>query len=157
MKKSDLIFVVEDDQYYSFALLTFLQSLGFSNIECFTSGKECLAHSYMMPKLVLLDYNLSDSKGIEIMLELISFDSNTPVVFISAQDSVQLAINTLKYGAYDYIQKDEGAFPKLKDIISRIKKGQDIIKRHEQRMFLQRFSYSALVISILTIIAVVNF
>ncbi len=154
MKKNDLIFVVEDDQYYSFALVTFLESIGFTNIECFEFGADCLANSYKMPKLVLLDYNLADGKGIDIMLELISFNSNTPIVFLSAQDSVQLAIDTLKYGAYDYIQKDENAFIKLESIISKVSEGEKIIKKQKQNRNNRMFTFSAMAISVLTIIAI---
>ena len=55
-----------------------------------------------------------------VLLGIIAFDANTPVVFISGQESIQMAIETLKYGAYDYIQKDNKAFDKLSDIIKRI-------------------------------------
>jgi len=154
MKKNDLIFIVEDDQYYSFALVTFLNSIGYINIECYETGKECLANSYKMPKLVLLDYNLTDGKGIDIMLELISFNSNTPVLFVSSQDSVQLAIDTLKYGAYDYIKKDENAFLKLQNLISNISKSQEIVKKQEENRKNRLFTWSAMVLSVITIIAI---
>ena len=154
MKKNDLIFVVEDDQYYSFALVTYLNSIGYVNIECFETGKECLANSYKMPKLVLLDYNLGGVKGIDIMLELISFNSNTPIVFVSAQDSVQLAIDTLKYGAYGYIQKDENAFIKLESIISKIKASQNIVKQRKVDSNNRIFTFGAMVVSVITIIAI---
>ena len=120
MDFNDLIFIVEDDHFYGSAISAYLESKGYSNIEIYHTGKECLRNLYKRPQLVLLDYNLQDIVGMNVLLGIIAFDANTPVVFISGQESIQMAIETLKYGAYDYIQKDNKAFDKLSDIIKRI-------------------------------------
>ena len=151
MKKNDLIFIVEDDYFYASTLECFLNSLGFTNIEHYDNGNECIKNSYKMPQLVLLDYNLEDFKGVDIMLELISFDSNTPIVFVSAQESVQLAIDTLKYGSYDYIQKDEFTLKKLRIVINRITEAKEAIRKHRQKNRLKKFGYSALALSLLSV------
>ena len=151
MKKNDLIFIVEDDQFYASALGCFLNSLGFNNIEHYANGEDCINNSFKMPKLVLLDYNLSDAKGVSIMLELISFDSNTPIVFISAQSSVQNAVDTLKYGSYDYIQKDEKTYKKLQHVIDRITKGKELLRKQYQQAVRKKIGYSALAFSMLSI------
>jgi FixJ family two-component response regulator len=151
MKKNDLIFIVEDDHFYASALECFLNSLGFTNIEHYSTGIDCVNNSYKMPKLVLLDYNLSDVKGVNVMLELISFDSNTPIVFISAQESVQDAIDTLKYGSYDYIQKDEKTYQKLRHVIDKITKLKEELRKRRQMSRLKTVGFSALAISMLSI------
>ena len=151
MKKNDLIFIVEDDQFYASALECFLNSMGFKNIEHYTNGTDCLSNRYKMPKLVLLDYNLSDIKGVSIMLELISFDSNTPIVFISSQESVQNAVDTLKYGSYAYIQKDEKTYKKLRIVIDQISEGKEAIRKHIRISKLKKVGYGALAVSLLSV------
>ena len=157
MKKNDLIFIVEDDQFYASALECFLKSLGFNNIDHYDNGADCIKNSYKMPQLVLLDYNLDDFKGVDVMLELISFDSNTPVVFISAQHSVQIAIDTLKYGSYDYIQKDELTYQKLRNVIERITLGKKALKKHQKTVTIRKVVYGLLAFSILSISLITSY
>lgn len=151
MKSNDLIFIVEDDEFYASTLECFLNSLGFTNIECYSNGLDSLKNCYKMPQLVLLDYNLSDINGVSVLLEFISFNSNTPIVFISAQASVQNAIETLKNGCFDYIQKDDMTYHKLRDVIDRITNGKKEIHKHVVKSRLKKIGFSLLAVSMLTI------
>ncbi len=157
MKKSDLIFIVEDDHFYASAVSAYLESMGFENIAIYESGKECLKNIYKRPQLVLLDYNLADTKGMNIMLEIVSFDSNTPVVFISGQVSIQSAIDTLKFGAFDYIQKDNYAFDKLADIISRISEGQQVVVDHQKKKYKKQLLVGTVLLVLIGAITLISF
>ncbi len=157
MKKSDLIFIVEDDHFYASAVSAYLESMGFENIAIYESGKECLKNIYKRPQLVLLDYNLADTKGMNIMLEIVSFDSNTPVVFISGQVSIQSAIDTLKFGAFDYIQKDNYAFDKLADIIARISEGQQVVVAHQKKKYKKQLLVGTVLLVLIGAITLISF
>ena len=125
MRESDLIFIVEDDQFYADVLKSYLETKGYSNIEIFNSGRDAIQNLYKYPSLILLDYNLEDMEGKEVLLETVAFDPNIPIIFLSGQSSIQKAIGTLKVGAYDYIPKNDDTFAKLSQIIMNINKAQE--------------------------------
>jgi signal transduction histidine kinase len=58
--------------------------------------------------LIVLDYRLPDTDGIELMKGLRSRGIETPVIFVTTADSVQLAVEAMKLGAEDFVQKQEG-------------------------------------------------
>ena len=125
MRESDLIFIVEDDQFYADVLKSYLKTKGYSNIEVYNSGVDAIQNLYKYPSLILLDYNLGDMEGKDVLLETVAFDPNIPVIFLSGQNSIQKAIGTLKVGAYDYIPKNDETFEKLSRIMISIKKAQE--------------------------------
>jgi DNA-binding NtrC family response regulator len=57
------------------------------------------------PRLVLLDINLPDINGIDVLRAIKSADEFLPVVMISAQESIRTAVEALQAGAYDYLTK----------------------------------------------------
>lgn len=57
------------------------------------------------PRLVLLDINLPDINGIDVLRAIKSADEQLPVVMVSAQESVATAVEALRAGAYDYLTK----------------------------------------------------
>jgi DNA-binding NtrC family response regulator len=57
------------------------------------------------PRLVLLDINLPDINGLDVLRAIKSANEHLPVVMISAQESVATAVEALKAGAYDYLTK----------------------------------------------------
>jgi signal transduction histidine kinase len=58
--------------------------------------------------LILLDYRLPDIDGLEFMRRLRGSGDTTPILFVTTADSVDLAVQAMKLGAEDFIQKQEG-------------------------------------------------
>ncbi len=56
----------------------------------------------------MLDYRLPDIDGLEFMRRLRAAGNNTPVLFVTTADSVGLAVQAMKLGAEDFLQKQEG-------------------------------------------------
>jgi polysaccharide export outer membrane protein len=48
------------------------------------------------------------------------FDPNIFVVMLSGQESMKTAVDSLKYGAFDYIIKGDESFNRITDVITRI-------------------------------------
>lgn len=57
------------------------------------------------PNLILLDWMLPKMSGIEVCKEFRKTDSKTPIIFLTAKDTIQETIEGLKSGANDYIKK----------------------------------------------------
>ncbi|SRR5581483_9700070 len=89
-----------------------------SEVAVFNTGEDALARMTAEPDVAVLDYQLDSVKadamnGIQILSKLKERYPNLPVVFLTGQDRIEVASNTIKYGAYDYIVKNETAFHKL--------------------------------------------
>ncbi len=57
------------------------------------------------PRMVLLDLHLPDLNGIDVLRAMRSADEFLPIVMVSAEDSIPIAVEALKAGAYDYLTK----------------------------------------------------
>jgi len=54
---------------------------------------------------VILDVKLGDENGIDILKSLVGLNSNVPVIMITAFATIETAVESIKIGAYDYLQK----------------------------------------------------
>jgi len=118
--KNPLIFVVEDNQVYNKLVVSYLKSNKFTNVESYLTGEEALANLPKKPDIIVQDYLLEKMTGIDVLVKAKKISPATEFIFLSGQDSIDIAINSMKYGAYDYIVKDQMALKKLIDKIHKI-------------------------------------
>lgn len=127
------VFIVEDDIFYSEMLAHKLKVSGFENAQVFNSGETFEQHLYQMPDIVLLDYHLGDANGVELLKKIKAFNPNIQVILLSAQEQMRIAVNSLRYGAFDYLEKNEQSFEKLIHLIGRICLLNEDVTIHIQR------------------------
>ncbi len=127
MKKTDKIklFLVDDDVVFLRALEIEFEQHGNFEIETYVSGELCIANLNGNPDIVILDYLLDgvdkDSmNGIQTLDLIKTFDENIPVVILSAQDKIEVAVNCMHHKALDYVVKSETAFIRIQKIINNI-------------------------------------
>jgi two-component system OmpR family response regulator len=119
------IFLVDDDAVYLKMLeIEFLQHADFA-IETFATGELCIAALPHNPDVIILDYLLDGIdknavNGIETLDKIKSFNPDIPVVMLSAQDKIEVAIDCMHHRAFDYVVKSETAFVRLQKIITTI-------------------------------------
>ena len=117
------IFLVDDDEVFLKSLeIDFLQ-LGNFDVETFASGEACISSIASSPDIVILDYQLDGMdpnamNGIETLDKIKAFNHNIPVIILSAQDKIEVAINCMHHKAVDYVVKSETAFVRLQKIIA---------------------------------------
>jgi DNA-binding NtrC family response regulator len=97
-----------------------------ASVTVFNTGEDALAGITSEPDFVVLDYQLDTIKpdamnGIQVLSKLKARFANLPVIFLTGQDRIEVASNTIKYGAYDYIVKNETAFHKLELAFTQLK------------------------------------
>jgi len=119
------LFLVDDDALFLKALeIEFLQHADFI-IETFATGEQCIKHLSDNPDVIILDYLLNgiDKKamnGLDTLDKIKAYDSDIPVIMLSAQDSIDVAVNCMHHRAFDYIVKSETSFIRLRKTISSI-------------------------------------
>lgn len=131
--KMDLIYLVEDEKFFSSIALQMLKSMGYHNVAQYYSGKDIRLNLYKNPDIVILDHNLGDENGIEILREIKSVNPNIEVIFLSGQEEMQVAINSLKYGAFDYVTKNEECFEKLKKTLNKLQETKRLLEQKSRR------------------------
>jgi DNA-binding NtrC family response regulator len=119
------LFLVDDDELFLKSLeIDFLQHADF-DIETFSTGELCVANLSNQPDLIILDYYLDSvdknaMNGIETLDKIKAFNPDIPVIILSAQDKIDVAINCMHHKAADYVVKSETAFIRLQKIITTI-------------------------------------
>ena len=108
---AERIYIVDDEPSIVKLLELWIQRWGYS-AEVFENGKTFLDRLIEPPDLVLLDIMLPDISGIDLLKEIKQRNSETPVIMLSAQESIDVALKTIKLGAADYFSKPID-FPKL--------------------------------------------
>jgi len=82
------------------------------------TGSEALASSKKRPyDVILLDYLLPDTNGMDLLPRIKEFQPNALILFVSAVDDADLSYQALRAGASDYVIKGFGYFKNLKDRI----------------------------------------
>lgn len=119
------LFLVDDDAVFLKSLeIEFHQHADFV-IETFSTGEHCLESLSDKPDVIILDYMLNGviknaMNGIETLDKIKEYDSAVPVVMLSAQDKIEIAVSCMHHRAFDYIVKSETAFIRLQKVISSI-------------------------------------
>ena len=124
-KEKVKLFLVDDDAVFLKSMeIEFLEHADFS-IETYATGELCLAHLAHNPDVIILDYHLdgidkSAINGMETLDKIKAFNPDIPVVMLSSQDKIEVAINCMHHRAFDYVVKSETAFVRLQKILNNI-------------------------------------
>jgi len=130
--KNPLIFVVEDNQMYNKLVVSYLKTNKFTNVDAYLSGEDALKNMDKNPDIVIQDYLLEGMTGIEVLIKAKKTNPNVEFIFLSGQDSIDIAINSMKYGAYDYIVKDQMALQKMVNKIHKINSVTELVKSNKR-------------------------
>ena len=127
------IFLVDDDALFLKSLeIEFLDNADFT-VETYPTGELCIANLSHNPDIVILDYQLDGIEenainGLETLDKIKAFNPEIPVIMLSSQDKIEVAINCMHHKAFDYVVKSETAFVRLQKIITSIFKYQKMEK-----------------------------
>lgn len=122
------IFVVEDDEWYNRLLVHNLSLIPDYDIQSFSTGKDCLDNLNQEPDVITLDYRLPDMKGLEVLKQIKEINEDIQVILISEQDDIEVVVDLLRHGAYDYIVKSRDIKERLLNTINNIRKGSKLRK-----------------------------
>ncbi len=101
------ILIIDDEPDICNQLCELLNDIGYSCDKANTSEKGLEIFKQKSFSLVLLDIWLNNSKfdGFQALEKLQGIDQNIPVIMISGHGNIETAVNSIKKGAYDFIEK----------------------------------------------------
>ncbi len=130
---SILVFLVDDDELFLKSLVIDFANNSEYIIQTFLTGERCIENMAKNPTIIILDYYLNSVdknaiNGIETLDIIKAKHPYMPVIMLSSQDNIDVAVDCMKHKAFDYIVKSETAFLRLQKAISFILDHQKIEK-----------------------------
>jgi FixJ family two-component response regulator len=116
------IIVIEDDKSLNHLIQKTLQREGF-HTEGILNGADAISNvTDNQNSILLLDYDLSDMSGKEVIVALAEKNCTVPFIIVTGQGNEKIAVEMMKLGAKDYIVKDTGLTDILPTVINRVAK-----------------------------------
>jgi FixJ family two-component response regulator len=103
--KKGTVYVVDDDEAVRDSVQWLLEGKGY-RVRCFDSAESFLSrYDAREVACLLVDIRMGGMTGLELQARLIEIRSPLPIVFITGHGDVPMAVDTMKKGAMDFIQK----------------------------------------------------
>jgi DNA-binding NarL/FixJ family response regulator len=128
-----LVFLIDDDELFLKSLVVDFAIHPEFNIQTYVTGELCIENLSQNPTVIILDYYLNGVdkhaiNGIETLDIIKAKHPHIPVIMLSSQDNIDIAVDCMKHKAIDYIVKSETAFLRLQKTILSILDHQKIEK-----------------------------
>ena len=125
------VFIVEDDEWYGEVLKYHLSLNPEFEVFLFESANECLSNLHLKPNAISIDFQLPDLNGEQLMEKIHAYNESIPVIIISGQKDITIALNLLKKGANDYLIKDDSTKDLLWNSLIKIQKSNELEEKVE--------------------------
>jgi DNA-binding NtrC family response regulator len=142
------IFLIEDDAFFGETLKYHLTLNPDFEVHLYSSGKECLSHLYLKPDIICLDFGLPDITGDLLLKKIKETNNSIPIIIISGQEDIEVAVEFLKSGAKDYIVKNNHTKDLLWNSIIKIRENLSLVHEVEElkEKLEQKFSFEKTII-----------
>ena len=119
------VFIVDDDDLFLKALVIQFRENPIYEVVTFATGERCVEEIHNTPDIVILDYHLNSIEknamnGLKTLDIIKKINNDIPVIMVSAQDKIEVAVSCIHHKAFDYVVKSETAFVRLQKIIKAI-------------------------------------
>jgi two-component system response regulator HydG len=99
------LLVVDDDPAFNELLRSYLGRQGYSTSMALTVRGALEQINAQAPQLVLVDYQLPDGNGLDLMQQLKASHPQLPVILITSYADLRLAVHSIKLGAFEFVTK----------------------------------------------------
>ncbi len=124
--KNEVVFIVDDEPMHAQMMDDHLRTkYPTFEIYKYSTGEECNDNMDKNPSIVILDYHLdavnkSARNGIQTLEHIKRKYDGVDVIMISGQDKIDVAVECMRSGAYDYIVKNETSFMRTENALERL-------------------------------------
>lgn len=104
-KRKPMVYIVDDDDGMRRALSVLMTTVGYQPA-AFAGPREFIAkHDPSQPSCLVLDVRMPEMSGLELQQQLNRSGSMLPVILISGHGDIPMAVQAMKDGAFDFLQK----------------------------------------------------
>lgn len=136
-----LVFIVEDNEAYAEMIRFQVHKRNYNTI-VYHTGEDCLRNLYQIPDIIILDYMLGSMDGLEVLKQVKSINPDIQVIFLSSQEDLNVGINSLKYGAYDYVIKEGASFDSLILALTKITRLKSMLETRSKKKKLLKVAFT---------------
>lgn len=159
------VFLVDDDRMFLTSLKNNLQKKFGSllKISEYTSAEQCIEDIEVnknreeeVPDIVILDYYLDGGNspealnGVKVLQEVKSLSGDTTVIMLSGEDRLEVAVDCVKHGAYEYVVKSESAPVRIQQVMKNVMENIKTSRRNNS-YFRANLVMAAVIITIILI------
>lgn len=151
------MFLVDDEPIQNEMLKDYLSERFLYNIKIYDNAEEALKNMNLNPEIIVLDYHLNAHKpdamnGVDALKKFKEHYPKTQVIMLSGQDKIEVATESMKFGAYDYVVKGEAAFPRMENILNNVS---ELHKAHTiNSAYKKTIAFLAVVIALIVVLAI---
>jgi DNA-binding NtrC family response regulator len=140
--KNPIIYIIDNSRIYCEIVKNCLEALNYKNIYSFSRCEE-LEIQRLTADIVILDqeFGLNRMKGIDFIRECKTHNPQTHFIFFSSSTNIEVAVNSIKSGALDYIVKSKIG-------LDRLVKKINYLMNAEIKMLYTKKIYNAAVVSL---------
>ena len=126
LENSRHMFVIDDDPVQTEMIKDYLNERYVFTLKTYSDGEAALSDLVIFhPEMIVLDYHLNSNtpsakNGIEVLKEIKKLSPATKVIMFTGEDNINVARESMRNGAYDYIIKGETAFNKIENTVNRL-------------------------------------
>ncbi len=137
---SATVLIIDDEENFRFNTGLFLKSKGYQVVEAptLTQGKDIVRQGNA--DIVLLDVTLPDGYGPDLLEETIYNPGRPPIIVITAHGDIEMAVDAMRKGAIDFLQKPI----ELTQLEKSIQKSYEIVSMRRELAYLRKSQYDNL-------------
>lgn len=105
MSDGKVILTIDDEEYIRKSFRSFLEDFGYTVLEAKNGIDGLDVFRELHPDLVLLDLRMPGKSGIEVLQEMKKINSSIPVIVVSGVGVLDMAVEAIRKGAWDFIVK----------------------------------------------------
>jgi two-component system, NtrC family, nitrogen regulation response regulator NtrX len=110
--------IIDDEKNICLTLKGILEDEGYT-VQYATSGAEGLKlYDQFQPDLIMLDVKMEQLDGMAVLSTIMKYDKTLPVIMISGNSNISDAVQAIKIGAYDFLEKPL-SLPKIKIVVQK--------------------------------------
>lgn len=133
IRKKPTVYIVDDDDGMRRALTVLMQTVGYNAI-AFERPTEFLQKlDPNQPGCLVLDVRMPEMSGLEVQQQLNRNGSMLPVILITGHGDIPMAVQAMKDGAFDFLQKpfrDQDLLDRINGAIKQDAENREIVERH---------------------------
>jgi two-component system, OmpR family, response regulator len=120
------MFIIDDDAVQREMIKDYMAERYLFNVKIYDNGEDAMQDiESLKPEIIVLDYYLNShsanaKNGLAILKEIKQISPNTEVVMFTGEDKLEVALESMRNGAYDYVVKGESAFNKIEKVINNL-------------------------------------
>jgi two-component system, LuxR family, response regulator FixJ len=132
-----IVALIDDDEAILHSLRLLLEGRGMT-VDCFSSAASFLAAlGTRAPNCVVSDVRMPGLSGLELQAELKKRDSTVPVILITGHGDISMAVDAIKAGAFDFLEKPFDDEHLVASITAAVERGQKLRLEQSERTDLE--------------------